>query len=133
MYHSLILTLRKIAIWMSKNCQKLSFFQKKMQLKKSQSFDNFLTFKWQNSWESCLIHIAQSNPCVSPLYRTMSSRYHDSSDSESEDELTHTKRCAHGYTHGALSRYSGFKWSGYFSIKHLLISFHKRFDNIRFK
>ena len=38
---SLYLTLRKIAIWMSKNCKK------KKNGKKSQVFGNFLTFKWQ--------------------------------------------------------------------------------------
>ena len=53
------LTLRKIAIWLSKNCQKLNLFFfklpkicKKMKFfgnlkKKSQVFGNFLTVKWQ--------------------------------------------------------------------------------------
>ena len=65
---SLHLTLRKIAIWMSKNCQKLDIFFKKIDknchffqqnchwqfclsifLKKRQFSGNFLTFKWQFS------------------------------------------------------------------------------------
>jgi len=54
-----LLTLRKIAIWLSKNCQKLDtffkkiaknfhFFQKKLPFAKlCQVFGNFLTVKWQ--------------------------------------------------------------------------------------
>ena len=73
------LTLRKIAIWLSKNCQKLRhlkkklpkivfFFQKNCQWQfswkkwqslafffiKCQVFGNFFTFKWQFSWCSGL-------------------------------------------------------------------------------
>ena len=52
---NLDLTIRKIFIWLSKNCQKLDIFSKKIaknfhfSSKNCQRLGNFLTFKWQFS------------------------------------------------------------------------------------
>ena len=58
------MTLRKTAILLSKNCQKIDIFSKKIEKKiffqqKCQVFGSFLTVKWQFSGWSALISVNQ--------------------------------------------------------------------------